>query len=925
MLIPAVASTVCSICGEPLQGNRDCLACLLRGGLGENDDITGSLGFGDFEITRRADGSPWELGRGAMGVTYRARDKVLHRDVALKVIDGHGTTEAAQTVRERFLREARAAAALRHQNVAGVFQFGATDRCYYAMELVEGETLEELVRREGPLSVGATLALAVQVARALVAAAEHQLIHRDLKPANIMLVPNEDSTEMTVKVIDFGLAKITAGATGAMDLTHGAFVGTPTFASPEQFAGQAADARSDIYSLGVTLWYALTGEVPYQGKTIEEIRRSREQLALPVEQLQARKLPASVVNLLSRALATDPAKRPQSARAMLADVESCQQALAATPFRRRRIRRMIFALGLLVLGIASLVSYLRWREQPTFVEKSIAVLPFENLSKDDSNGFFAAGLQDDVLTSLAKIHALRVVGGASVLSYQKPGLRNMREIGGALRVENVLEGSVRREGNRVLLNVHLIDARNDRHLWAERYDRTGADAIGLQGELASEIAAALRAKLAPEEEARLAKKPTTNPEAYTLYLRGLGWERVVNPSDESRTAAEQFYAQAVALDPKFALARARLSIVESDLAGWADGPYPGAKKARRAAEEALRLSPYLGEAHMALGLCYYSADKNYPAALREFSIAAATLPNEPDILIYIAGVYRRQGRWHDSIAAFERAQILDPRNVHVIDRAAANYLLVRDWAAATECYNRAQDIAPDSAYARLGLAYLQVYRDNNPTAAGKIMQSDPTGIDPNGVAIGARWGLAMLARDYPTAEKILADSPSATLPGAEDRKSFLQGRLARARGDTASALRHFAAATPAFEASARARPDVASHHADLGLLYAYQGRKEDALRESLRAVELEPENQDAFHGALMAGNLAATYALIGETDRALLLIERLLATPGPVETTDSPANITLADLRLRPEWDALRKDPRFQRILSSPEPRTILH
>ncbi|MEO6970866.1 MAG: tetratricopeptide repeat protein, partial [Chthoniobacterales bacterium] len=275
---------------------------------------------------------------------------------------------------------------------------------------------------------------------------------------------------------------------------------------------------------------------------------------------------------------------------------------------------------------------------PLAPEKSIAVLPFENLSGKQQNAYFAKGIQDDILTSLAKIHELRVISRTSVMSCQKPGSRNVREIGRALGVENVLEGSVRREGDRVLLNVQLIDARSDRHLWAERYDRTGADAIGLQGELASEIAASLQAKLAPEEEERLAKQPTANPEAYTLYLRGLGWERVVNPSNESRTAAEQLYAQAIALDPKFALAHARLSIVESRLTYESDGPNPGAK-ARRAAEEALRLSPSLGEGHMALGLCFYWADKNYPAALKEFSIAAATLPNEPDILNYIAGVY----------------------------------------------------------------------------------------------------------------------------------------------------------------------------------------------------------------------------------------------------------------------------------------------
>ncbi|MEO5718407.1 MAG: tetratricopeptide repeat protein, partial [Chthoniobacterales bacterium] len=435
-----------------------------------------------------------------------------------------------------------------------------------------------------------------------------------------------------------------------------------------------------------------------------------------------------------------------------------------------------------------------------------------------------------------------------------------------------------------------------------------ADAIGLQGELASEIAAALQAKLAPEEEKRLAKKPTANPEAYALYLKGLGWVRVVNPSGDSRAAAEQLYAQAIALDPKFALARARLSIVESGLTDDA--------KARQAAEEALRLSPSLGEAHLALGLCFYGRDKNYPAALKEFSIAAATLPNEPDILTYIAGVYRRQGRWHESIATFLRAQELDPRNVHVLNAAARNYLLVRDWPAATACYNRAQEIAPDSAYARMGLAYLQIFRDSNPAAAMKTLQSGPAVIDPDGVATEARWDLAMLQRDYSIAAKILADA-------AGTPNSFNLGRIARARGDTASAQRFFAAAAPDIERWVRAGPEVASRHSLLGLLYAYQGRKRDALSEGLRGVELEPESQNAYHGTIAKGNLAVIYALVGEADHALELIERLLATPGPIDLGNCPANITLADLRLRPEWDSLRKDPRFQKILAGSEPKTV--
>jgi uncharacterized membrane protein YkvA (DUF1232 family)/predicted Ser/Thr protein kinase len=324
---PASGVAVCSICGKPLNAKGDCLACLLRSGLEETvvENKLCALGFGDFEVEQRADGSCWELGHGAISVTYLAVDKVLRRRVALKVIEVPATARSSQAVRERFLREARAAAALRHPNVAAVFQFNASPdgaHCYYAMELVEGETLGARVRRDGPLKAKEALEIAIQVARALRAAAAHGLVHRDLKPSNIML-----TTESEVKVIDFGLAKAITDASGQMDLTQGEFVGTPTFASPEQFERGPVDARSDIYSLGATLWFALTGLAPHFGKTLEEIRDRKTRDDLPFAQLDARKVPEPVVRLLRSTLAIDPGERPASARELVEALESCRRKL----------------------------------------------------------------------------------------------------------------------------------------------------------------------------------------------------------------------------------------------------------------------------------------------------------------------------------------------------------------------------------------------------------------------------------------------------------------------------------------------------------------------------------------------------------------------------------------------------------------------
>src|SRR5437773_10544103 len=332
MAIPlASAVAICSICGEPLNAKGDCLACLLRTGLDESVVKTKplvSLVLGDFEVEQRADGFYWELGHGAMGVTYLAMDKVLRRRVALKVIDVPAAARGSHSLRERFLREARAAAALRHPDVAAVFQFGASpnaSHCYYAMELVEGETLETRVRRDGPLKAEPALEIAVQITRALMAAAAQGLIHRDLKPGNIMLTSGKRApTELEVKVIDFGLAKAITGAEGEMDLTHGHFIGTPAFASPEQFGSGSVDARADIYSLGATIWFALTGLAPRSGNTIEEIRDRHTRDNLSVEQLVARKVPAPLIKLLRCTLSVDPSKRPASAGELMQALESCR-------------------------------------------------------------------------------------------------------------------------------------------------------------------------------------------------------------------------------------------------------------------------------------------------------------------------------------------------------------------------------------------------------------------------------------------------------------------------------------------------------------------------------------------------------------------------------------------------------------------------
>jgi TolB-like protein/class 3 adenylate cyclase/Flp pilus assembly protein TadD len=557
---------------------------------------------------------------------------------------------------------------------------------------------------------------------------------------------------------------------------------------------------------------------------------------------------------------------------------------------------------------------------PSIPDKSIAVLPLENLSEEKENAFFADGIQDDILTGLAKISDLKVISRTSVMQYRGArGNRNLREIARALGVQTVLEGSVRRDGNRVLVSVQLIDASNDRHIWAERYDRTIADSIGLQGELATEIAKALKAKLAPEEKTSLGTKPTNNPEAYVLYLRAVELEQDVE-TPEDLMAVTQLYAQAIAIDPTFALAHARASISYSQQFWQTHGPALKAK-ARALAQEALRLSPALGEAHLALGLFFYLTEKNYAAALEQFTVALTALPNNVEVLTNTARIYRRQGRWREAIAGFEQARSLNP----LVEPAelVRTYWMVRDWRATTAAMKQNLARAPDSPHPRVGLSQIEVVANGNLVAAKAKLREIPVGVDPDGQVTLANWNLSMLERDWAAAEKWLADFPSDEFPDAVP-KSFYQAQTALARGDAGLARTLFEKVRPALESDVRDHPDDAGYHARLGIIYGYMGRKEDAIRESRRAVELCPESTDAVEGAQRACELALVYAVTGEIDQALTLVERLLRTPGASSRSSFyDGGITQAELRLRWQWDTLRTNPRFKKILAGPEPKTI--
>ena len=927
---PSPEVSTCPKCGGVLEetpsGGLGCMSCLLRAGVGSEEETVhdptpdaheGGLRFGVYEIDCRDDGRLYELGRGAMGVTYRATDTTLQRKVALKIIQTD-IAERSADARERFMREARAAAALRHENIATVYQFGTrleTGQYFYAMELIEGETLDERVRRAGPLDARNIIEIAQQVISALATAEKHGLVHRDLKPANLMLVSPDGETsnnkKLLVKIIDFGLAKAIQTETDPKSLTHDRFVGTPAFASPEQFEHSSLDVRSDIYSLGETLWFALTGKTPFSGRTMEEIRRAQKSNVLPMEQLKAAHVPHRLKSLLESMLALEPASRP-STHELATRLKRC------SPEERsvRRTRVAFVTAALLVFGMSALFVF-RPSRTPNAVlnaapDKSIAVLPFENLSADPENAFFTDGVQDEILNNLAKIADLKVISRTSVMQYKTGVKRNVREIANALGVAHVVEGSVQRAANRVRVSAQLIDARTDTHLWVERYDRPLDDVFAIQADIAKAIAGQLQAKLSPTEKTVIEQPPTTNLIAYDFYLRAKKLQEDVYTARLFENVRQQIRLldQAVAQDPTFMLAYCQLARAQVYLYFLGVDPSPArvalAKKARDAA---LHLAPDRAEPHLAAAWVAYQGYLDYETARSEVAIARRGLPNDASVFEITAFIARRQGQWEQCTKNLERAVELDPRGVFLLQSVAHTYQFQRRFSEAAAAFDRALEIAPGDPTFRLSRAEVDFESRADVQLMHEVIQSVITE-DPNVAnVIAEQWlDIALCRRDAVEMASALASlSPEGMQrTNVAVPRSFCEGLVARARGDSTAAAKAFTTARAETERIVREQPDYAKALCVLGMIDAALGHKEDALSEGRRAVELLPVTKDAWTGAQVLTNLAITYAWTGENDLAIKQLEELVRIPSP---------ISYGQLRLHPFWDPLRGDPRFEKLV----------
>jgi TolB-like protein/tetratricopeptide (TPR) repeat protein len=590
-----------------------------------------------------------------------------------------------------------------------------------------------------------------------------------------------------------------------------------------------------------------------------------------------------------------------------------------TPLPKSHRRRNVILLGAAGLAIAAAAGFFVLpRAAANKIDKSIAVLPFESLSDDKENAYFADGIQDDLLTNLSKIADLKVISRTSVMGYRGK-TSNLREIGKTLGVANILEGSVRRSGNKVRVNVQLIDATNDKHIWAEDYDGDLTDVFKIQTDLAHQIADALEAKLSPAEKEQMGRKPTQNGEAYMAFVRGHEMQSSAYEDLEKLKQGEQKYEQAIQLDPNFALAYARYSQLESWIVHSFDRSPARREKARSLAERAIQLQPDLPEARLALGFAYYYVDNNFEAAAREFEIAQRGLPNDSEVYLARGAIQRRQGKWDESNASLEKAAELNPKDIWAIQNLAINYEMQRNWPAANKTIDRALAVDPN-ALAPLELKAKFAFEEKGDLKAGEdlLAKLDAMPISPEiQTKIAAeKVNFYFLNHNFIEALRVadsLPDAKISSYPGALCGKYIAIGMVKKAMGDEANARELFGKAKKFAEDDLKQNGDDAGSRARLAQALAWLGEKDAALAEIQRARTLLPESKDAFEGPEITNTAAEIYATFGDAGNATTLLDHLLQVPGPTN---------VAVLKLNPIWDPIRKDPRFQALLQKYSAKT---
>jgi TolB-like protein/Flp pilus assembly protein TadD/tRNA A-37 threonylcarbamoyl transferase component Bud32 len=857
-----------------------------------------------------------ELGAGGMATVYLAEDLKHHRKVAVKVLRPE---LAAALGADRFHQEIEIAAQLTHPHILPLHDSGEVDGfLYYVMPYIEGESLREKLAKEGELPISDAVRILKEVVDALAEAHSHGVVHRDIKPDNVMLRGRH------ALVTDFGVAKAVNEATGRQKLTtEGIALGTPAYMAPEQAAADPQiDHRADIYAVGAVAYELLTGRPPFTGNTQQEILAAHvTQAPEPVTKYR-QSVPPALADLVMKCLEKKPADRWQTAEELIPQLEalatpsggvtptSSQPKQAATP--RLVGRRM--ALGMGAVALAVVVGTLLWPKadgvgsaEASMDRTAIAVLPFENLSADESRAYLASGLHDELLTQLFKVAALKVIGRTSVLGYAGT-TKPLNQIADELGVGSIVEGSAQVEGNRLRVNVQLIDATTGEALWAERYERTLDDVFATQSEIAEHIVSAVGVTLTDAEASAIAMVPTDNAEAYRLYLQGEQYYQLPSRLPRNMEIAEQLYERALELDPEFALAYVSLSFVHSTMYVLAYDPYPSRHESQRvAAEAALRLAPELPQARAAMGDVYYS-QRDYTKALEEYTVATEALPGSAEMWLGRGYVYRRLGEWDQALAAFEKATALDPRDAEILqDLGGLTLRFLHRYEEAASVLNRALELAPDLATAQLNKAITYLRWRGELDTLRSLLDRGPETFAEEGSRDHWRVRLAFWERNPNVILALLGEPERVTFKAQQDfEPGLLYAAWAfRLRGEETAATRAFTGALVQLDSAIRELPDDWRVHVSRGLVLASLGRVSEARLEAVWLRE-SPAYTDQLFRVVLSEARAMIFAQAGLVDEALSELEPLLA---------GPSHTSVHMIRLDPRWDPIREHPRFQALL----------
>jgi serine/threonine protein kinase/Tfp pilus assembly protein PilF len=888
---------------------------------GKADLLIGQT-FGHYKIFK-------QIGSGGRGEVYLAADVKAGRKAALKLLPMHFTGDAERL--KRFQQEARAVVALNHPNILTIYEIGEDHSTYYiASELIEGERLRDRLAR-GPMQLSEAVDVTIQVASALAAAHQAGIVHRDIKPENIMLRPDG-----YVKVLDFGIAKLAESvfAKAAADVARsmtlvetnlGSILGTVPYMSPEQACGAPVDKRTDIWSLGIVLYEMVHGHAPFTGHTPREVMTSILEKEPPPLKRHIKQAPAELQQIVSKTLRKKRTDRYQSVSEILQALKNLRHKLElnAAPLWLRWTRSPTAVVPLLLVAAFALALPFYWNRKLTTSlprDKSIAVLPLENLSDAKENAYFADGIQDELLSDLSKIKELKLISRTSVMQYKSDRARNLKEIAQQLGVSHVVEGSVRRAGKQVRVSVQLIDARTDTHLWAERYDRDVEDVFAIQTEMAQQIAEQLHAKISLAEKSAIERAPTSEIEAFDLYSRARNIFLAAtnsNSGKEDLLEAADLLNQALGRDPSYFEAYCQLAGIHDLLYILAHDHSPRRLAlAEAAVNAALRLRPDAAETHLARAVHFYSAYLNYDAALAELELTRKSLPNDCRAFELAGLIKNRQGKFKEALPELEHAVQLDPRNVYRFEQLAGSHWHLGNYPEAAAAYDRALAIDPNNVQIKAIRADLDFAwkADTRPfhQLVDSLRESNPRALHE----IADSWvGTALADRD-PVPAKAALIAAGENTPYNEHavhfNRAFVEGWIARLEKNELKARAAFEEARAEQAKIVGAQPNYAPPLCVLGVIDAALGRKEEALSECRRAVELLPLAKDAYNGALLIKWYAASAAWVGEKDLAC----EQLAIPARLRS-----GVSYGELKLLPFWDPLRGDPCFERIVASLAPK----